>query len=110
MARMSVVRGRKAAKRTPSKTVTAVNPDRYLDMALNEQNEGLFDAQAIIQACAHGIEENFGEQMDSNQNNVPSYPRALQEASRMIERACGQLEMMALRARAVTLKATKKQD
>ena len=62
------------------------NPDRYLDRALEEQNEALFNAQAIVLACAHGIEENFGEQMDSSENNCPSYPRALHEAARMIER------------------------
>src|SRR5688500_7046671 len=73
------------------------NPDWWLDKALNNQSDVLFNAQAIVAATAAGLERHFGGQMDSIDHPAPNYARALMEAVRMIDRACGNLEMMCLR-------------
>lgn len=86
------------------KQIEQEKADHYLDEALSEQSDKLWDAEAIISTVVDSIEEHFGQEMDRAGSPVPNFPRALEHAVSLMRSAYNEMEMVALRARAVTLK------
>ena len=99
-----------SARTVPAPKPALSDPDRYLDKALVEQQEKLFNAEAIIATTMGALEHHIGEMIDAADLKTPNFPRALEEAVRLIRSAYGGMEMVTLRARTVTLKATDKDD
>lgn len=81
-------------------TLAASLPNHYIDRALDEQNQRLFSAQAIIESVAEALHQRFGGDWP---RDIPEYPRALRNASAMIQEAYANLEMMCLDQRAQQL-------
>jgi hypothetical protein len=80
-----------------------VPSDKYLDSALDQQSQRLFDAEAIIESVAAAIEERFDEEIARVEDGAPNYPRALRQSVALIREPYSRLELAALEPLALKL-------
>jgi len=74
-------------------------PYWFIGCALDQQNDRLFNAEAIIQCVASSIEEQLSDLIDqAPYGGIPNYCRALTQAVELIRAAYVNLDMVALRA------------
>jgi hypothetical protein len=75
-----------------------VDEQEAFALALNEQRETLWAAEAVIESVASALQQHFGSDWPAG---VPDFARALRQAAALIEAATGALEFDSIEHRAV---------